>query len=139
MDIDTPNTQPSQELVKLPNEPTNPEPLQSCQAINRQSSFSLIHTRRGGVQPSPDELSSNNLWEDLRSPNPITNNNYSAGTTPTSQPSHPQQIVEAQGWIRGANGKVILIAQPPNATPDYTRQTLDLCQLLNKNTEQLYK
>ncbi|MFB2974089.1 filamentous hemagglutinin N-terminal domain-containing protein [Aerosakkonema sp. BLCC-F183] len=87
---------------------------QACPADDRGSSFFV--TGRGGLPPSPDDPSNGDLfWEDLRIPG--TGKPSNPSPIPNSQSSIPNKIIEAQGWIIGDKGEVILTAETPNFTP----------------------
>lgn len=50
-----------------------------------------------------------------------------ATTTSIAENLPTQQIVEAQGWIVDANGKVFLTAQAPNVTPNTNKLNTTSC------------
>ncbi|MBE9224370.1 filamentous hemagglutinin N-terminal domain-containing protein [Phormidium sp. LEGE 05292] len=81
-----------------------------------QSEF--IVTGKGGLPPNPNEPIINDVtWVDLR---PI---NLDEGKAVGEQRSRrieekgKAEIVEAQGWLRNANGEVVLVAQTAKAVP----------------------
>ena len=47
-------------------------------------------------------------------------------------PSTPQQLVEAQSWVYGANGEVILTAQAPTVIPHNSWSTSPSCDAVRK-------
>lgn len=118
---------PTQGLVTLPEEVVDVSRLiaQGCSAGEGPAVSQFVITGRGGLPPSPSEaLSSDTVWSDLRMPtlaprSPLrdrTENREASAisTNPTSSTLAP--IVEAQGWVIGANGEVILTAQAPTVT-----------------------
>jgi filamentous hemagglutinin family protein len=118
--INTPDVDPSRGLVTLPTDFVDASGLiaQNCPTGGGTTASELsefIVTGRGGLPPSPnDALSSQVVWQDLRPPARQVENRSSAA--PSANPrreSAPTQIVEAQGWIIGANGEVLLTATAP--------------------------
>lgn len=135
--INTPDADPSRGLVALPTNFIDASGLiaQSCRGggratANEQSQF--IVTGRGGLPPSPsDALSTQAVWQDLRSLRQVANQSSSESSSEldvkrTSQSSFP--IVEAQGWVIDSKGQVILTAQAPNVTPYASGLTPVSCQ-----------
>ena len=87
------------------------EPVQGCQVTGGQAIASFFNTGRGGLPPTPYEpLSSTDILDDVRLPSPD-----SSSATPQSQSDRP--IVEANGWIVGEDGKVVLMAIAPDTQP----------------------
>ena len=83
-----------------------------------QGKSEFIVTGRGGLPPNPSELfSSDTVLTNLGTRIPEQQNRFnSAIPTNLTSPS-PAPIVEAQGWVRSANGKIVLTAQAPDVTP----------------------
>jgi filamentous hemagglutinin family protein len=99
VEINTPDVDPSQELVELPTVPVNVQIAQGCQT-GGQASVAFFNTGKGGLAPSPYEpLSSSNIWEDVPT------------STQMGIRSAPEKIIEAQGWVKNEKGEVILVAQ----------------------------
>ena len=118
-------------LTQLPSDLVDAEGLidRRCSpgGAAQQSSFTV--TGRGGLPPSPNEplrgdavtaewISINSEREKRDRPNPTPN--------PTS--TTPNQLVEAQGWVIGSNGQVILTAQAPTVIPQNPGLTFPSCQ-----------
>ncbi len=105
--------------------------VQACPAINEDNTFFI--TGRGGLPPTPDDTLSGDLfWEDLRIPSVLSSqssavSSHSSIATDKGQMTN-DKIVEAQGWIIGPNGEVILTAQAPKVTPHGTPLTPPNCQ-----------
>jgi large exoprotein involved in heme utilization and adhesion len=82
----------------------------------RKSSFTM--TGRGGLPPSPNDPLTNQEvlvdWITLTG-RQANGNGEATRTQPTH--SHPQQLVEAQGWVMNSDGQVILTASVPTVTP----------------------
>jgi filamentous hemagglutinin family protein len=112
--INTPDFDPTQGLVNLPNEPVNVEVAQGCQAGGTQASVEFFNTGRGGLAPNPYEpISSSELWEDVPLPKQRAENPAGASRASTSPATPPNEIVEAQGWLMNEKGQVVLLAQMP--------------------------
>ena len=87
------------------------EPVQGCQVAGGQAATSFFNTGRGGLPPTPYEpLSSADILDDMRLPSQNT-------SSAMLQSQSDRAIVEANGWIVGANGKVMLMATAPDAEP----------------------
>jgi large exoprotein involved in heme utilization and adhesion len=112
--INTPDVDPSRGLVALPTDVVDVSGLiaSGCGAPQRIASGQFIVTGRGGLPPSPSEpLRSNTIWNDLRPTTQQAQNLPSAAvaTPPVSPTKGP--LVEAQGWVIGSDGRVILTAE----------------------------
>ena len=114
--LNIPNVDPSRGLTELPTVPidaTN-QIADACpttvQEADRLGSF--IVSGRGGLPPSPiDLLSEDNVLTEW-----VTSRPESRATVevPTALPN--QAIVEAQGWVKGENGEIRLVAKSPTST-----------------------
>jgi filamentous hemagglutinin family protein len=124
VEISTPDVDPSQGLVQLPENVVDVSTLieQGC-AVANASSFTVVG--KGGLPPSPsDNLSSDTLWVDLGEQLPQSaTSQFMPPSTTTDQSS----LVEAQGWIRGENGNIILTADPQQVNPQRSRQPAQDC------------
>ena len=118
--INTLGINPNLGLANLPVELVDVTRLiaQGCPAGVGPRASKFVVTGRGGLPPNPSEtLSSDTVWTDLRPLNGHTGEPLGAETTqPTNSTTEP--IVEAQGWVIGPKGEVILTAQSPTVTPD---------------------
>ena len=116
VDITTPEIDPTQGTVELPETLVNPQLDQRCQTGGDTSMSRFVSTGRGGLPPSPEgPLSSSGIWEDVRPPAPQTDS-----PTPQSAAAGgagPDSIVEAQGWRLNQQGEVVLMAE---AQPERT-------------------
>jgi filamentous hemagglutinin family protein len=110
--INTPDVDPSSGLIELPENFVDASSLvdRRCSPSNRASRF--VVTGSGGLPSSPIAV----LGGDAIDVNWVTlpqergrgaGDNFQVG----------DRIVEAQGWVTGPNGEVILTATPPTATP----------------------
>jgi large exoprotein involved in heme utilization and adhesion len=127
--ITSPDVDPSRRLVQLPSQPESPEVLQGCRAGGEQLANRFINTGRGGLPPNLDEIDNNTVWEDLRSPTLNADNASDSETVESSTDRPPTQIIEAQGWLVGSDGKIILTAKSATVTPDRSLITQDGCHI----------
>jgi|GEM_PF-1819896 len=97
---------PSRGLNTLPDAP-QPSQLDSTCLAAREGKNNLIVTGRGGQPPTPEEIVNSAVWDDLCPPSGSEAGSVAASTDPT-----PERIVEAQGWVVGPNGKIVLTAEP---------------------------
>jgi filamentous hemagglutinin family protein len=121
--LNTPDVDLSRGLVELPTDIVDVSGLikqDLCIAVSQGSEF--IITGRGGLPPSPKEiLNPDAAWEDWR----IVQQQVFSAKTPIKTNHQPQPkddkipttIVEAQGWVKGADGTVILTSEPVEVTP----------------------
>ncbi|PMB20730.1 filamentous hemagglutinin N-terminal domain-containing protein [Fischerella thermalis] len=129
VELNTPDVDPSQGLVELPEnltDPTDQIAQNPCQK-GAGSSFTIIG--RGGLPSSPnDNFNSDNVRVDLVKPSTTSNNSpNSTINQPTTQPT-AKQIIPAQGWIFNNKGEVVLTAYDPNTTsPQRTSKTTTAC------------
>ena len=87
------------------------EPVQGCQVAGGQAIASFFNTSHGGLPPTPYEpLSSAEILDDVRLPS-----QDSSAAAPQSRSD--RAIVEANGWIVGDDGKVVLMAAAPDTQP----------------------
>jgi len=127
--INQPDVDPNRGLLQLPTGLVDPTRLidRSCNAGGAALASSFIVTGRGGIPPSPlDVLESDaivNDWVTLDEETPTQT--YPESATPNS--SQPRQIIEAQGWVKLANGQIILVAESPTVTPQVNWQNATGC------------
>ncbi len=118
--IQTPDVNPAQGLLDLPEDIVDVANLinQNLCQVTQGSQFSV--TGRGGLPSSPNEIvNSDDVWEDISIPRLSTANrrqhsrvedqNYNRNNNSLIS----NRIVEAQGWIVNAKGKVVLIGSNP--------------------------
>lgn len=114
--------EPSRGLVSLPEQPVDVSNLvaQGCAADTNiaTNTSEFIITGRGGLPPNPSEaINTNSVLADLGTSvqtqaSPTRNTVASALHNSQSKP-----LVEAQGWMIGSNGEVVLTAQPTATNP----------------------
>lgn len=138
IELNTPDVDPSRGLVNLPTDVVDAsrQIAQSCSGggatARKQSEFFIIG--RGGLPPNPSEaIATDVVWQDLRLPargtakrsaEPVAREE--SGVKPAAVSS--SRFVEAQGWVIGSDGRVILTAQAPNVTPHSPGLTSPSCQ-----------
>ena len=130
--INTPGVDPSRGLAQLPTEVVHAEDLidRRCspsRGSDQRGSFTI--TGRGGLPPSPNDVLQD---EDVITPwvtLPSDEQNRDRTSTlnkPTR--STPQPLVEAQSWVIGPDGQVILTADAPSVTPQHPWLPPPSCQ-----------
>ncbi|MBD1835220.1 filamentous hemagglutinin N-terminal domain-containing protein [Cyanobacteria bacterium FACHB-472] len=132
--IITPDVDPSRGLAELPTVPIETEVAQGCSPGGSQAQSQFIITGRGGLPPNPGEaLSTDAVQVDLVTLNPRIKNRSIPNISTNPTRSTPVPLVEAQGWVRGANGKVVLTANAPTVTPHRSWQRPPECSALQSN------
>ena len=122
VEIDRLENDPEGALLTLPVEPVNISGLiaQGCSSgggsVARNSKF--VVTGRGGLPPTPKEAFRGDVaLADLGKPIE-TETTQAKVVAPTNQkPPELTPLVEAQGWVIGSKGEVILTASAPNVSP----------------------
>ena len=121
---------------ELPANPLDTNKLVARSCSQRGNSFTVVG--KGALPTNPNRvLKSDNLWTDLRSLNgkmarnqPAKSNSsvsrVSANTQKKAQ-SNPSQILEAQGWVVNADGKVELVVNPPQTNAHASRNLTKKC------------
>jgi large exoprotein involved in heme utilization and adhesion len=128
VEINSLGIDPTRGLGFLPVQSASPDIPQVCKPGAGQADSEFINTGRGGKPPSPgDTLSSNPGWVDLGTSTPRVEN--SSELARVMQPKSPTAvpIIEAQGWVIGSNGEVILTASAPAVTPYSSWSTPAAC------------
>ncbi len=129
VEIDEPEVDPSEGVVDLPTQPVDATQLvaRTCPADAGENPLGeFVITGRGGLPASPeDTLSVPALWQDLRPPSPPTAIRPSREVE--SEASDVGEIVEAQGWRLGKDGRVILTASATRPTPSRTQSMPVTC------------
>jgi filamentous hemagglutinin family protein len=133
--ITLPNVNPSQGLVALPTNAIDASELitNSCIGRSNRREDKFIITGRGGLPPNPRQVLRSQAvqvdWVTLDAPaNNPTGDVQSQGRQRrvSGEPAlqidnnvntRSPEIVEAQGWVVDANGKITLVATAPTAMP----------------------
>jgi large exoprotein involved in heme utilization and adhesion len=130
VEINAPDINPSQGLVALPAQLVDTSGLiaQTCPASRGQGQSEFIVTGRGGLPDNPSEMLNGDAIEvNLATLNPKAENRSSPTVSTNPTAPAPVPIVEAQGWVTGKNGEVILTAFAPTVTPQSPGLTPESC------------
>jgi large exoprotein involved in heme utilization and adhesion len=131
VEINRPDVDPTAELVVLPAEIVDVSGLvaQGCPVGGGNiaaGSSQFVITGRGGLPPTPTEATrSDPVLADLGSPVQSQENRASADIPIKSTSSDSDTLVEAQGWMIGSKGEVVLTASA--VTPDIPWLTPTSC------------
>lgn len=132
VEIDRLENDPEGALLTLPAEPVNISGLiaQGCSSgagIARRNSEFVV-TGRGGLPPNPKEASRGDIaLADLGKPIQ-TEATQAKVVAPTNQKlPESTPLVEAQGWVIGSKGEVILTASAPDVTPSIPWRKSNSC------------
>jgi filamentous hemagglutinin family protein len=136
VNLNTPETDPSQGLQELPTDIVDVSGLINQNLCVAAQGSEFIVTGRGGLPPSPYEvMNADTTWEDWwilpqsqTKPIPTTNN-----SSPQKEKASTT-IIEAQGWVTDVSGNVILTAKPVGVTPKGTWLHPQDCQILRGNS-----
>ncbi len=129
------NVDPSRGLVELPTNVVDASQQidRRCTPAAADKKSSFIITGRGGLPPSPNEVLQG---ESVITPDWVTldseTDNISRVIPPINSTRTAKPLVEAQSWVYGANGEVILTAQAPSVTPHNTWSTSPSCDAVRK-------
>jgi filamentous hemagglutinin family protein len=132
--INTPGVDPSRGLGELPSNLVDATGLIDRHCTPRggsaqRSSFTI--TGRGGLPPGPNDILQNeSVITNWVTADPHTNPRPRNDTSPNPHRSATRQtpaLIEAQGWVYGPNGEVILTAQAPHVTPHSPTLTPPTC------------
>jgi large exoprotein involved in heme utilization and adhesion len=130
VELNIPEIDPNSGLVNLPTVPVDTEVAQACTPDGSQANSEFVVTGRGGLPPNPTEaLSSDAIQTDWVTLNPEIEDKSSPDVSTKPTAPEPDPIVEAQGWIIGKNGAVVLTASVPTATPHSSWQTPSECHV----------
>ncbi|XQQ04890.1 MAG: filamentous hemagglutinin N-terminal domain-containing protein [Leptolyngbya sp. IPPAS B-1204] len=131
---------PSAGTAELPNEVLTSAISQRCQPGQGTSSF--IETGHGGLPLGPGEtITTHDLWEDMG--NPDQRISHTAASVPLESDANSPEanlaansvnaIVEAQGWVKSADGRIVLTATAPTVTP-YSSLQSPTCSLSDSSS-----
>ncbi|WP_017319453.1 two-partner secretion domain-containing protein [Mastigocladopsis repens] len=127
--INTPDINPNQGLIELPETVIDPTQQIAQNPCHRGVGSSFVITGRGGLPSNPNQLlSSDNVRVDLVKPVASTLNSISATVNQLSTSPSVKKIVPAHGWIFNEKGEVVLTAYvPTNTTSQRSQQTPAIC------------
>jgi large exoprotein involved in heme utilization and adhesion len=135
VEINTPDVDPSSGLAALPTVPVDTEVAQACTPGGSQARSEFIITGRGGLPQNPgDTLSTDAVQVDL-----ITLDRERSGVRASGSRGGKEagekitsEIVESTGWVKDANGNVVLIANASTLTPHSSWQKTVDCRAFNQ-------
>lgn len=112
VEITNPETDPTQGLSPLPSTvDRNPKVIAACDRLRGNE---MVVTGRGGLPlDATQQVRTAQVWRDIRSLSSLSQD--SSAATPGSRQTPPSEtaLVEAQGWIRDALGRVQLLQRSP--------------------------
>jgi filamentous hemagglutinin family protein len=131
LEINDVDIDPTQGLNNLPQTPIDPSSLIAQRCPIRGESGEEVNkftvTGRGGMPSNPnDTLQNESVNTPWVTPNPTQDNNTPQDSSAQPEPIVPSTprtsqkpvLVEAQGWMYGSKGEIILTAQTSTATPN---------------------
>ncbi|MDJ0594592.1 MAG: filamentous hemagglutinin N-terminal domain-containing protein [Pleurocapsa sp. MO_226.B13] len=103
VEIDILEADPSQDSLNVPVQPVQAEVAQTCEANIKSNQSEFVVTGRGGLPPEPED--------NFRLSTTATGDNTLTSATSTpQQPEVTPPVIEATGWVRNAQGKIVLVA-----------------------------
>lgn len=131
IDITQPDVQPTQGLVELPGQilDASDQIASVCPRGNTASRplGEFVVSGRGSLPPNPLELlAGTTSLSSLATLDGESSANLPKTSPTPAIPPTPTAIVEAQGWVKTAQGKIALVASAPSATPS-TRPAAAAC------------
>jgi large exoprotein involved in heme utilization and adhesion len=129
--INQPDVDPSRGLAELPTDVVDATRQidRRCTPAGAAQRSSFVVTGRGGLPPNPtDPLTGETVIADWVTLDSEEENTITAAPEANPTSTTPKQLVEAQGWVYGSDGQVILVAEAPTATPQSPWSTSPSCQ-----------
>jgi filamentous hemagglutinin family protein len=126
-----PNVEQIRAVASLPSDLVDPEGLidRRCAPNNSAKKSSFTITGRGGLPPNPtDPLTNDAVWVDWITLQDRQGNVNGTATDANPTHSQPTQLVEAQSWVIGSEGQVILTAAAPSVTPASSGLVVPSCE-----------
>lgn len=129
VELNTPEFDPSQSVTNLPENLVDSSQLiaNSCIGRRNQQENSFIITGTSGLPPRPGDAFTSPYPTGTVRTIPNTSASIDAVKTHNSTTSIPAPLVEAKGWMYGANGEIILSAQANTVTPSGNWSTIPKC------------
>ncbi|MBE8996649.1 S-layer family protein [Nostoc sp. LEGE 12447] len=130
VEITTSDVDPSWGLAQLPTNlvDASQQIAQGCTPRGEQTS-SFVTTGRGGLPDNPSEILKGDAIEvNLVTLDPKISRSRT-GRNAIASPPMSAPIIEAQGWVIGKNGEVLLIASAPTVTSNNSGLTPESCNL----------
>jgi large exoprotein involved in heme utilization and adhesion len=114
VNIIRPEVEPTQGTIELPTTPIPGNQISQTCSRESRSLGSFVVSGRGSAPPNPtDTLSGTQTLPPLAK---IDQSRHQSQVQPRLNPSS-SEVVEAQGWIKTRDGKVILVARTAETTP----------------------
>jgi filamentous hemagglutinin family protein len=122
---------PSQDSLKIPIEPVPTEIAQTCEVDRIGDRSEFVVTGRDGLPNTSREVLNADLgWEDWRgAEEKVFSSRQRNPDRVIWAPHSEKKIVEAQGWKRSSNGRIILTAQLTAANNSQFWHPPDRCQI----------
>ncbi len=129
VEIITSDVDPSQGLLELPDNITDPSSQIAQNPCQKGAGSSFTVNGRGGLPSSPDDgFSSDNVRIDLVNPSTISSSSQSSTINQATAKPTAKKIIPAQGWIFNDKGEVVLTAYDPTTTnPQRTSKPTAAC------------
>ncbi|MCC5621133.1 filamentous hemagglutinin N-terminal domain-containing protein [Nostoc sp. CHAB 5715] len=131
--LNTPDVNPSQGLTALPTNIIDTSQLiaNSCIARSKRPEGKFVITGNGGLPAMPDDPSiAPYQTYQIPTVQSASISTLQENPTTSSKPHNPPKsapLIEAQGWIYGSNGEVILTASAPTVAPHSSWLHLPTC------------
>ncbi|NJR39614.1 MAG: S-layer family protein [Leptolyngbyaceae cyanobacterium CSU_1_4] len=130
--VNSPVIDPVAATIALPVNFSSPPLAQNCRTQSSDTS-SFVSTGRGGLPTNPaDPITASTIWQDIQMPIAPRAENLEGAENPEATENLAQMAIvespaltEAQGWMTGADGKVVLIAQAGDIISNGTRIGMD--------------
>ena len=131
IELNTPEVDPAAGLVELPQEVVDPAALIARDPCSQGDRSEFAITGKGGLPPEPNQsANSQGARIDLVEPVAPPVGQASRLSAPLSPPPSPVQ--PARGWVRDANGDLILVSYDPTGeTPARQGQNFRGCHIHN--------
>ncbi|MBD2344231.1 two-partner secretion domain-containing protein [Anabaena subtropica] len=134
VEINTPEVQPNQGLINLPNQPIESRLAQVCKAVPGRNRDSFTIIGRGGLPNSPNELlHSDAVIADWIAVNNVEKTSNTTTTHTVSTPT-PTNIVEATAWMINSQGELVLTANAPITKSHNSWQQATACNVHKPGT-----
>ncbi len=112
IELNTPEVDPAAGLVELPQEVVEPAALIAQDPCRQGDRSEFTITGKGGLPPAPNQnANSQDARVDLVEPVAPTAASRPSASRPSA--SRPSAIQPARGWVRDANGDLILVSYDP--------------------------
>ena len=130
--LNTPDVDPSSGLIELSTEVVDPTD-QIATGCPAEGVNVFTVTGRGGLPEAPSQtLRGRAIWQDIRD---FSNIEGEISLAPSQlileKQENNQQIIEAQGWVRNSQGKIILVSNTSQVIPNNPWYQQARCNVLS--------